>query len=145
MTEEEKVAEGIRIIQDYLSNRREKEQIPGTREYEIEQMCRPVREAVAAMSQEERDVLQERFQVKLAQIRAEMGYPPIREKTANYLEQLQFSPQARSTVQNQIDQIDGSFLVQHELEIQGNPNALRGTWCNYFRNLDPSDLSLFRP
>jgi hypothetical protein len=76
MTEEEKVAEGFRIIQEYLANRRAKEQIPGTREYELEQMLRPVREKVAAMSQEERDALQARFQVKLAQIRAEMGYPP---------------------------------------------------------------------
>jgi hypothetical protein len=63
----------------------------------------------------------------------------IREKTTNYLEQLQFSPRAIRNVQDQIDEVDGSFLARYELSI---PNA---DWCNYFRNLDGSDLSLFHP
>ena len=68
MTEAEKEAEGIRIIQEYLADRRAQEQIPGTREYELEQMLRPVREKVAAMSPEERYKSQKR----IAQIREEM-------------------------------------------------------------------------
>lgn len=76
MTEAEKEAEGIRIIQEYLADRRAQEQIPGTREYELEQMLRPVREEVAAMSPEERYKLQESFQKRIAQIREEMGLPP---------------------------------------------------------------------
>jgi hypothetical protein len=69
----------------------------------------------------------------------------IREKTINYLEQLQFSPSVIRTVQNEIDRIDSPFLLQHELWIKENPNAFARKWCNYFRNLDASDLSLFRP
>jgi hypothetical protein len=76
MTEEEKEAEGVRILQEYLAERREKQQIPGTREYEIEQMCRKVREEIAAMSQEERYELHEGFQMEIAKIRAEISYPP---------------------------------------------------------------------
>jgi hypothetical protein len=76
MTEEEKEAEGIRLIQEYLARRREKEQVPGTQEYEIEQMVRKVREGVAVMSPQERYESQRQFHELLAQIRAEMGLPP---------------------------------------------------------------------
>jgi len=37
----------------------------------------------------------------------------IREKTTNYLEQLQFSPRAIRNVQDQIDEVDGSFLARY--------------------------------
>jgi hypothetical protein len=63
----------------------------------------------------------------------------IKERTKSYLEQLRFPPSVIENVQNEIDQIDGPFLEKDKQRIEGNP------CCNYFRDLDASDLSLFRP
>lgn len=69
----EKEAEAIRLLQEYLARRRELEQIPGTQEYEIEQMCRKAREEVSAMTPEERLELQQHFQKELQETRARMA------------------------------------------------------------------------
>lgn len=71
----------------------------------------------------------------------------IRKKTISYLKRLKFSIAVIETVQDTIDRIDGPFLEEFEREKMEhpNPNVFWGKWCNYFRNLDASDLSLFRP
>jgi hypothetical protein len=63
----------------------------------------------------------------------------IREQITNYLKQLGFPDGAIESVRNEIDEIDAAFVRECEQYADADP------WCSYFRGLDASDLSLFRP
>ena len=68
----------------------------------------------------------------------------IKEQTTKYLKQLRFRSDVVEAVQNEIDRLDCEFLKDFESSIAEDPNFPH-TWCNYFRTLDSSDLSLFHP
>jgi hypothetical protein len=69
----------------------------------------------------------------------------VREKTTSYLKQLRFPRRTIENAQNEIDRIDGPFLEDYRSGLEANTNAMSRSWFNYFRDLDATDLSLFRP
>ena len=69
----------------------------------------------------------------------------ITQKTIGYLEQLRFSSNVIEDLRGQIGLLDNEYLEEVRLDTERDRNGFMRIWFKYFRNLDASYLSRYRP